>query len=76
MCLFQWTSVKESKLSKKIDIVEDKLFPLDLAPKLTKEGYKCIPSILELAEKLKKSWEGWKFSKYLITIDENFLSIK
>ena len=41
----------------------NELVPIELIPKLTKEGYKCIPSILELSrmtkEELKKV-EGFK----------------
>jgi hypothetical protein len=63
-------SVKESKMnkSKEVDIDEDKLVPIDLVPKLTKEGYKCSPSIMELSRKTEKELrrvENFKiFNKY------------
>ena len=34
-----------------IKIKENEIVPFDLVPKLTKEGYKCSPSILELSRK-------------------------
>ena len=47
---------------------EKELAPLELVPKLTKEGYKCIPSLVELSRKTKnelKSVEGFKiYNKY------------
>ena len=45
---------KESKISKETDMSKDKLVPLDFVPKLTKEGYKCNPSIMELSRKTEK----------------------
>ena len=44
-------SHKEIKMKKEIKINEDELVPIDLVPKLTKEGYKCSPSIMELSRK-------------------------
>ena len=47
---------------------EDELVPLELIPKLTKEGYKCCPSIMELSRKTKDELtkiEGFKiYNKY------------
>ena len=34
-----------------INIKDNELVPIELVPKLTKEGYKCIPSIMELSRK-------------------------
>jgi hypothetical protein len=36
---------------KTLNIKDNELVPFDLVPKLTKEGYKCNPSILELSRK-------------------------
>ena len=51
-------SKKDQKKSKginnnktQIKIKENEIVPFDLVPKLTKEGYKCSPSILELSRK-------------------------
>ena len=47
---------------------QDKLVPLELVPKLTKAGYKCNPSILELSRKTEeelKKVEGFRiYNKY------------
>ena len=47
---------------------EKELAPLELVPKLTKKGYKCIPSLVELSRKTKdelKNVEGFKiYNKY------------
>ena len=47
---------------------QDKFVPLELVPKLTKVGYKCNPSILELSRKTEeelKKVEGFRiFNKY------------
>ena len=40
---------KEIKLKKEIYINENELVTIDLIPILTKEGYKCTPSIIELS---------------------------
>ena len=42
---------REIKIKKEIKINDDELAPIDLVPKLTKEGYKCSPSIMELSRK-------------------------
>ena len=42
---------KKEKNNKKIILKENELVPSDLVPILTKEGYKCSPSILELSRK-------------------------
>ena len=44
-------SSKEIKINKESNLRENNLVPIDLVPKLTKEGYKCIPSIMELSRK-------------------------
>ena len=52
-------SYKENKIKEQ----KDEFVPLELVPKLTKEGYKCIPSILELSRKTKDELskiEGFK----------------
>ena len=47
---------------------ENQLVPIELLPKLTKEGYNCIPTIIELSRKTKdelKKIEGFKiYNKY------------
>ena len=47
---------------------EKELAPIELVPKLTKEGYKCIPSLVELSRKTKDELtkvEGFKiYNKY------------
>ena len=54
---------KENNEEKNNKNKNNELVPIELIPKLTKEGYKCIPSILELSrmtkEELKKV-EGFK----------------
>ena len=49
-------------------INENELVPINLVPILTKEGYKCIPSIMELSRKTEnelKNVENFKiFNKY------------
>ena len=54
---------KEKNEEKNNNNKNNELVPIELIPKLTKEGYKCIPSILELSrmtkEELKKV-EGFK----------------
>ena len=42
---------REIKIKKEKYINENELVPIDLVPKLTKEGYKCTPSIMELSRK-------------------------
>ena len=39
------------KINEEMNLNEDELAPIDLIPKLTKEGYKCSPSIKELSRK-------------------------
>ena len=59
-------SIKEE--NKDNNNIGEKLVPLELVPRLTKEGYKCIPSIIELSRKTKdelKKVEGFKiFNQY------------
>ena len=47
---------------------EKELAPIELVPKLTKEGYKCVPSLVELSRKTKDELtkvEGFKiYNKY------------
>ena len=45
------TNVNETKINKETYVNENKLVPIDLVPKLTKDGYKCSPSIMELSRK-------------------------
>ena len=42
---------KEVKIKRENNLREDQLVPIDLVPILTKEGYKCSPSIMELSRK-------------------------
>lgn len=59
------SSINKENVSKE---KADKLVPLELVPKLTKEGYKCVPSIMELCRKSEdelKKIEGFKIcNKY------------
>ena len=66
-------NVNEKKVIKKNHkdektINENELVPINLVPILTKEGYKCIPSIMELSRKTEnelKNVENFKiFNKY------------
>ena len=59
---------KNIKIKKEIYISDNELVPIDLVPKLTKDGYKCIPSIMELSRKTAyelRNVENFKiFNKY------------
>ena len=61
-------SQHEVNIKKEIYISDNELVPIDLVPKLTKEGYKCIPSIMELSRKTAyelRNVENFKiFNKY------------
>ena len=61
-------SQREVIIKKEIYISDNELVPIDLVPKLTKEGYKCIPSIMELSRKTAyelRNVENFKiFNKY------------
>jgi hypothetical protein len=61
-------SQREVNIKKEIYISDNELVPIDLVPKLTKEGYKCIPSIMELSRKTAyelRNVENFKiFNKY------------
>ena len=61
-------SHKEIKIKKEINLNKDELVPIDLVPKLTKDGYKCSPSIVELCRKTAdelRNVENFKiFNKY------------
>ena len=59
---------REIKIKKEINVNEEELVPIDLVPKLTKEGYKCSPTIMELSRKTAyelRNVENFKiFNKY------------
>ena len=61
-------SYQEIKMKKEIYISDSELVPIDLVPKLTKEGYNCSPSIMELSRKTVyelRNIENFKiFNKY------------
>ena len=58
----------ENNINKNLNIKENELVPEELIPKLTKEGYKCSPSILQLSRKTAKELRkvsGFKiYNKY------------
>ena len=64
----KYNTAHENNINKNLNIKENELVPEELIPKLTKEGYKCSPSILELSRKTAKELRkvsGFKiYNKY------------